>query len=85
MITTFTNLEGARSFPKWEPSTNQEIWALIGALMTIGHMKQTMSDTTILWSKEYGIPILRSAMSGRRFKDFNGSDKVWRQKFKSPS
>ena len=69
MITTFTNLEGARSFTKWEPTTNQEIWALIGALMTIGHMKQTMSDTTTLWSKEYGIPILRSAMSGRRFKD----------------
>ena len=69
MITTFTNLEGAHSFPKWEPTTNQEMWALIGALMTIGHMKQTMSDTTTLWSKEYGIPILRSAMSGRRFKD----------------
>ncbi|PSN46769.1 hypothetical protein C0J52_22928 [Blattella germanica] len=43
--------------------------ALIGLLVTAGHLKSNLSNLRSLWSKKYGAPIFRATMSRQRFED----------------
>ena len=56
----------------WKEADETEIWALIGILITVGYLKQTMVDTDMLWSKQYGPPTIRAAMSQHRFHELMG-------------
>ena len=69
-IIRFTNLEGNRKFDTaWKDTDLSEIWALLGILLTCGHLQQNQMDTENIWSESYGIQIVRSTMSRNRFRD----------------
>ena len=75
-IVVHTNKEGQRRTTekgkpadRWIMTDETEMSALLGILLTLGHMKQNNVDSDQIWSKEYGIQIVRCAMSQNRFKE----------------
>ena len=74
-IVKFTNQEAESVYrmenkkSTWKPCDEVEISALIGLLITAGHLKFNHQTVSALWNPKYGPPIFRATMSRERFKD----------------
>lgn len=74
-IVKFTNQEAQRVYTNenkkaiWKPCDEVEIRALIGLLITAGHLKSNHQTVVALWNPKYGPPISRATMSKERFKE----------------
>ena len=51
-----------------KPTDAVEIRAIIGLLLTAGHLKQQFVNVNVLWNEIYESPIFRATMSKNRFK-----------------
>ena len=73
-IVTYTNKEAQTVHEvnhyetPWKECDAVEIRALIGLLITAGHLKSNHQNCEVLWNETYGPPLFRATMGKNRFK-----------------